>query len=338
MIRKNDYYKLGLFIIIGASMLISVIIILGAGRYSRPPTPLRPISTNRSTGWPWARRSSSVASRSARPVRNQLRTQHIQRQRDQEHALCIRECDINPELFDDISEEKFKIRVKGEVERGLRVRPTSLGLTGQLFLNIVYDDPLTSTPLTINWTPRYSYIPSAPSTLSQVEGAITTISKTLSSLKQEDLEAIISDVKSIVNTIAEFMKTEGGRTAGNKILDILEETRSILSRTDDILADPALETIIPNAAGAAESINTILTQSSDDLIAAAVVYGSGCRRWSGPTTKPGLPDWSARAWRAGCGGSCSTSPGRWCCSTAPRTWTCGPVPFATPPMPWVWKR
>ena len=65
------------------------------------------------------------------------------------------------------------------------------------------------------------------------------------------------------------MKTEEGRTAGNKILDILEETRSILSRTDDILADPALETIIPNAAGAVESINTILTQSSDDLIAAA---------------------------------------------------------------------
>jgi paraquat-inducible protein B len=269
MIRKKDYYKLGVFIIIGTAMLIAVIIILGAGRYFETTYTMETYFDESVNGL-------AVGS----PVK--LRGVKIGRVADISFVPNIYkdinaagsryvyvECDINPDLYDDIPEAEFRKQVQQEVKRGLRIRPTSLGLTGQLFLNIVYDDPDTSTPLPINWEPKHSYIPSAPSTLSQVEGAITTISKTLSSLKQDDLEAIIGDVKSIVNTIAEFMKTEGGRAAGNKILAILEETHSILNRTDELLADPAMDKIIPNAAGAAESLNTILTRSADDIIAAA---------------------------------------------------------------------
>ncbi|BDQ35331.1 MlaD family protein [Pseudodesulfovibrio portus] len=269
MIRKNDYYKLGVFIIIGTGMLIAVIIILGAGRYFETTYTMETYfdeSVNGlAVGSPVKLRGVKIGR-----VADISFVPNIYKDIDASGSRYVYvECDINPDLYDDIPEVEFRKQVQQEVKRGLRIRPTSLGLTGQLFLNIVYDDPDTSTPLPINWEPKHSYIPSAPSTLSQVEGAITTISKTLSSLKQDDLEAIIGDVKSIVNTIAEFMKTEGGRAAGNKILAILEETHSILSRTDELLADPAMDKIIPNAAGAAESLNTILTRSADDIIAAA---------------------------------------------------------------------
>ena len=102
-----------------------------------------------------------------------------------------------------------------------------------------------------------------------MEAAITTFSKTLNSLKKEDLQSIIDDVKSIVHTIDKFMKTEGGKEAGKKILGILEETRLVLHRTNQILADPATERLIPETAGAIAGVNKIVTNSADDIIAAA---------------------------------------------------------------------
>lgn len=269
MIRKNDYFRLGVFIIVGTSMLIAVIIILGAGRYFETTYTIETYfdeSVNGlAVGSPVKLRGVSIG----RVAKINFVPNVYSGQKIQNIRYVYVECDINPDLFEDVSEDKFLAQTKEDVKRGLRIRPTSLGLTGQLFLNIVYEDPESSPVLPITWTPKYSYIPSAPSTLSRVEGAITSISKTIGSLKQEDIEAIIGDVKSIVNTIAEFMQTEGGKEAGNRILAILQETQSILSRTDDLLADPATEKIIPNMAGAAEALNAVITESADDLIGAA---------------------------------------------------------------------
>lgn len=269
MIRKNDYFRLGIFIIVGASLLIAVIIILGAGRYFQTTytmeTYFNESVNGLAVGSPVKLRGVQIGR-----VAEINFVSNLYEDADNSGSRYVYvECDINPELFQEIPEDRFAARVKHEVERGMRVKPTSLGLTGQIFLNIVYEDPKGTPPLKISWAPQFAYIPSSASTLSRVEDAIANISKTIGSLKQEDIEAIIADVKSIVHTISEFMRTEGGKEAGNKILAILENTRSILHRTDELLADPHMDTIIPNVAEATESLNRVLTESADDIIAAA---------------------------------------------------------------------
>ncbi|QJB58139.1 MlaD family protein [Pseudodesulfovibrio sp. zrk46] len=269
MIRKYDYFKLGSFIILGSCMLVAVIIILGAGRYFETsytvesyfdesvnglevgsPVKLRGVKVGRVANIDFVANKYENANRS-------------------EVRYVIVECDIDPSLFRDMDHDAFKKAINNEINRGLRVMPTSLGLTGQLFLNFVYVDPASNPPLPIEWQPSEAYIPSVPSTLSRIEGAITTISKTLSGIKQEDIVSIIGDVKSIVNTIDDFMKTEGGREAGNRMLGILQETQTLLARTNELLAASEAENLIPNAAGAIAGINKIVNQSSDDVIAAA---------------------------------------------------------------------
>ncbi|NDV17913.1 MCE family protein [Pseudodesulfovibrio sp. JC047] len=269
MTRKREYFKLGLFIIIGISMLVAMVIILGAGRYFQTTYAMETYfdeSINGlAVGSPVKLRGVNIGRvASINFVSNKYEDANL----DDVRYVYV-ECEINPDLFDSISEEKFIELLRKDVKRGLRIRPTSLGLTGQLFLNIIYDDPKSNPPLPIQWTPQHAYIPSAPSTLSRVEGAIATISKTLSSLKKEDLESIIKDVKSIVDSIDKFMKTDSGREAGKKMLGILESTRSILDRTNTLMADPALDTILPNVAGTVEGANRILAESADDIIAAA---------------------------------------------------------------------
>lgn len=269
MIRKHDYFKLGVFIIVGTSLLIAVIIILGAGRYFEKTYKLETYFNESINGLAVG---SPVKLRGV-DIGRVTEINFVFNAYNDEQANDIRyvyvECDINPELFKDMPEKEFIRTLERDVKRGLRVRPTSLGLTGQLFLNIVYDDPNNSPPLAIKWTPKHVYVPSTASTMSRVEDAIAKISKTIGSLKQEDIESIIADVKSIVNTIDEFMNTDGGKEAGNRMLSILDKTHSILKRMDDLLADPAMGAIAPNAAGAAAAINRITTESADDIIAAA---------------------------------------------------------------------
>ncbi|WP_338670051.1 MlaD family protein [Pseudodesulfovibrio methanolicus] len=269
MVRKKDYFKLGLYIILGTGMLLAVVIILGAGRFFQTTYPLETYfdeSVNGlSVGSPVKLRGVQVG-RVAEI--NFVSNIYPQANADEARYVYVR-CEINPDLFENLTAKDFVTYVARDAERGMRIRPTSLGLTGQLFLNTVYQDPKSNPPLPIDWTPENAYIPSVPSTLSRVEEAVTTISKTLSSLKQEDLESIIKDVKSIVGTIDHFMKTEGGKEAGNRVLDILQSTKGILARTDKLLADPAAETIIPQTASILANVDRITAKSADNIIAAA---------------------------------------------------------------------
>lgn len=267
MIRKQDYFKLGSFIILGTCMLVAVVIILGAGRYFKTTYMMESYfdeSVNGlEIGSPVKLRGVQIGR--VADINFVANKYHRANQGDSRYVLV--DCEIEPSLFQDMDEEEFNEAIKKEVGLGLRVRPTSLGLTGQLFLNLVYADKKDNPPLHITWQPSQAYIPSMPSTLNRLEGAVTTISKTLSGIKQQDIVAIIGDVKSIVSTIDDFMKTEGGKEAGQRIIGILQNTESILARVDTILADPAMERLIPETTGTIASVNHIMNESSDDIIA-----------------------------------------------------------------------
>jgi paraquat-inducible protein B len=267
MVRKQDYLKLGTFIIVGTFLLVAVIVILGAGEYFKTTYTIESYfddSVNGlEVGSPVKLRGVSIGRVATIDfVLNMYpdATQH-------ERRYVYIECEIKPDIFGDIDEDRFKEMVKQEVKNGLRVRPTSLGLTGQLFINLTYNAGDTSELLPVDWTPAHCYIPSIPSTMSRIEAAMTTISQTLSGISQEDIKSIISDVKSIVGAIDDFMKTEGGKEAGRKVLSILEETRGILARTNKLLADPATEMIIPQTAQTIAGVNRIIAASEADVVA-----------------------------------------------------------------------
>ncbi len=269
MTQKRDYIKLGSFIIIGSCLLLAVIIILGAGRYLETSYSVESYFDESVNG---LEIGSPVKLRGVKIGRvssiDFITNKYSEADRLKYRYVVVR-CDIDPALFKNMNYNKFKEMIHDGIARGLRVRPTTLGLTGQLFLNLVYVDPASNPPLPIGWQPKEAYIPSVPSTLSHIEGAITSISKTISSIKKEDITTIITDVKSIVKKIASFTKSKGGQEAGNRILGILKETETVLARVGDLLAVAETEHLIPEITGAIAGINKIVNASSDDVIVAA---------------------------------------------------------------------
>ncbi|CCH50567.1 MlaD family protein [Pseudodesulfovibrio piezophilus] len=268
MIRKQDSFKLGAFIIVGTCLLVAIVIVLGAGRYFETSYSVESYFNESVNGLEIGSPVKLRGVRIGRVSDIDFVTNIYPQASEHDIRYVMVRCDINPDLFRDMSFEEFKKSIRKEEKQGLRVRPTSLGLTGQLFLNFVYVDPLSNPPLQVYWQPKEAYIPAIPSTLSRIEGAVTTISKTLKGIRQEDITSIISDVKSIVNTLDRFMRTKDGKKAGDRMLTILDQTRTLLSRTNELLASPDADHIIPHAASAMAGVDRIINESSDDLIAA----------------------------------------------------------------------
>lgn len=269
MLRKYDYFRLGTFIVMGTFMIVALVIILGAGRYFRTTFKVESYFNESVNG---LEVGSPVKLRGVKIgrvadinfVANKYENASLHEARQ---VLVV--CDIYPDLFRDMSHEDFIRAIALESDRGLRMRPTSLGLTGQIFLNLEYVDPESNPPMDIQWTPSEAYIPSAPSTLNLLESAVTSISSTLSAIGKDDIESIIKDFRSIMDTMDHLIHTEGGEEAAKRILNILGEVQTMLVRVNQVLADPELERIIPEASKAMITLNTIMEDSSADIIQAA---------------------------------------------------------------------
>jgi paraquat-inducible protein B len=49
--------------------------------------------------------------------------------------------------------------IRGEVEKGLRVRQVPQGVTGLSYLELDYADPTSNPPLAFEWNPEHVYVP-----------------------------------------------------------------------------------------------------------------------------------------------------------------------------------
>ncbi|MDX2226120.1 MAG: MlaD family protein [Verrucomicrobiae bacterium] len=77
--------------------------------------------------------------------------------------------------------------VQKEIDKGLRARVTSQGITGTSYLSLDYLNPKDHAPMPITWKPHHFYIPSAKSQLSQM---ISSLEKSLRKIENLPLDKI----------------------------------------------------------------------------------------------------------------------------------------------------
>ncbi len=94
---------------------------------------------------------------------------------------------ISPEMF----RKDFDEALATVVNNGLRAIVQLQGITGTSILALETLDPKKYPPLQVPWTPKYPYIPSAPSQIGQI---LASIDKTLSHLEKFDVEKLVNSL------------------------------------------------------------------------------------------------------------------------------------------------
>jgi len=117
------------------------------------------------------------------------------------------------------------------VQLGLRVRLASQGLTGLSYLELDFADPKRYPELVVPWQPRYAYIPSMPSTLTQVQDAAQAV---LSKLDQVDLDRLASELTGLVTELRGELADDGD------LHNTLASAATLLRTTNDIVRESDL--------------------------------------------------------------------------------------------------
>jgi ABC-type transporter Mla subunit MlaD len=99
--------------------------------------------------------------------------------------------------------------VNDAVRSGLRARLTSQGITGLSYIELDFVSPILYPPLQLPWQPKATYIPSVPSTFTQVRDAAQEF---LGRLNKIDIEALSRSVLGLVDDMRQELKAGDAHT------------------------------------------------------------------------------------------------------------------------------
>jgi phospholipid/cholesterol/gamma-HCH transport system substrate-binding protein len=154
------------------------------------------------------------------------------------------------------------------VSKGLRAQTELAGITGQQYLALDFMDPKKYPPLQFQWTPKYMYLPSAPSSAGEI---VAKAQSFLASLNEADIRQLGQNLNTLVTDVdrklgelpvAElsgraqdvFANADATLERLNRILaaapigHTLRNLDSVSNRLDALFADPALTQTLHNVA------------------------------------------------------------------------------------------
>ena len=155
------------------------------------------------------------------------------------------------------------------VATGLRARVASQGITGISYIELDFVPPDQYPPLKLPWTPKAEYIPSMPSTLTQVQDAAQQFLAKLNSVDfttlAESLTGVLGDLHGELKEGGDIRQAVGN--ASGLLLELREQVRQAdlpkltddLRRTSTSIRDTVqgkeVRTLLTNAANAADKLS-----------------------------------------------------------------------------------
>ncbi|MBN2315630.1 MAG: MCE family protein [Sedimentisphaerales bacterium] len=221
---KPNYFKIGLFVIAGSVLILTAVVVLGAGLFQQDKSYFETYFDESISGLSVG---SPVEFRGVR-IGDVEKISFIGDEYDvlgtssgsskYEHYVMVL-CSIPRENLPGVSYEQRVGYLENMVSRGLRIRLTSNILTGQAYLQADFLDPKRFQTLDIGWQPEHLYIPSAPSELMTLKDSVD---KVLYRLQEIDIDKLVAAVESVLASLDTAI-------ANAKVGDISQEARELLA-------------------------------------------------------------------------------------------------------------
>lgn len=134
----------------------------------------------------------------------------------------------------DLHKEDVERLIQTQIERGLRIRMASQGLTGSAYLELDYLDPERNPPLKITWAPKYYYVPSTPSTITQFT---ESVDKILKNLEKINIQGITVSLEKSLTMITQMIQDANIKDTREMVSQLIEEARETNKRIGPFLSD-----------------------------------------------------------------------------------------------------
>lgn len=249
MSAKANYFKLGLFIIIAVVLGVIGVLVLGAGKLFEKRIILETYLNESVQG---VDIGSKVKFRGV-PVGNIRRIDFTRNRYEQEKPPLQRrsyvriEMEMSADALGSKTETIVNEDLPREIQNGLRVRLTALGVTGTSYLEVDYLDPQKNPPLPIDWKPDYPYIPSAPGALGRI---VSSAEDVFAQLEKINFERIANNVELLVVSLDNKVSELPLGMLGTNATALLTEIRTSNERIQKLLDRPEIDSMLKDGSGA----------------------------------------------------------------------------------------
>jgi phospholipid/cholesterol/gamma-HCH transport system substrate-binding protein len=249
--EKAAYFKIGLFIIAGTIIAAVGVIALGAGAIFQTKTWIETYIDESVQGLDVG---SPVKFRGV-PVGKVEQISLTSVEYSTRRRYVMVRIGLTGRMFQYPLADGGSLSFTTEVEKGLRVRLASQGLTGAAYIETDYLDPARNPPLAIDWQPRYPYV---PSTLSRITQLSEAVEKILRSIQDVDLGKLVDGIEKSLGAITKVAEGANLDKMGASANAFLNEVRETNRQLKDMLASGDLKAALRDGAAAAKSAREII--------------------------------------------------------------------------------
>lgn len=285
MSERANYFKIGLFVIGAATLIVAGIIILGAAALFQDEIVVETYFQDSVQGLDIG---SPVKFRGVQIGQVKTMTT-VRKEYDTRHRYVLVRMALLPETFMADREKASAEIIEREVAQGLRVRLGFQGVTGAAYIEADYLDPQRYLPLALDWQPEHPYIPAAPSLITRIGDAVDGILRNLEAINIQGIAGSLS--KALEATSRTLEGIDAGELSG-QLQGLLVELRQTNRHVDQLVqgidldpvlqeasaafgqlrqtvekVDPSLQQLLTEATAAAENLRKITAEieSGDDL-------------------------------------------------------------------------
>ncbi|MCC5816613.1 MAG: MCE family protein [Leptospira sp.] len=273
MKSQSNYYKVGIFVLATLAVLVAFVIILGAGALFRQnvlmETYLDESVQGLDIGSPVKHRGVKIGSvDSISFVQNEYLVDVDPQDSSNYGRYVVVKMSI-PGILKAIPIKEIDKSIKNMIQKGLRVRLASQGITGTAYLEVDYLPPEKNPPLPINWQPKNHYIPSAPSTISRFSAGLDDF---FDKLEGTDIRSLLNNVDKLLNNLnaeVEQAKLAQLSREGTLLLAELRETnkslKQIVSSQEMQNSPKKLDQALTQMQITTKRLDTILSSNQNDF-------------------------------------------------------------------------
>jgi phospholipid/cholesterol/gamma-HCH transport system substrate-binding protein len=251
MSAQANYFKIGLFVVIALVIGVVSILALGAGSFFQKKVFIETYFVESVQG---LEVGSDLKFRGV-PIGKTTEITLVGKEYNTDRQYVLIRAALFPDMFRITCTPTSGSDLKEQVEKGLRIRLSFQGLTGAAHLEMDYMNPKRYPPLPIDWKPKYCYIPSAPSTIQRFSVAADRILKNLESL---DFNTIAKNLNTSLKDLSRTLSQTNLEKVSDQAQALLSELRETNRQVDDLLKNPKIKTLLPDAAATMAAARRIL--------------------------------------------------------------------------------
>lgn len=231
MSRRANYFKIGMFVIVAVSIGIATLLYLGGSLVLRTTIPIETYFDESvgslEVGAPIKYRGVKIGSVAEIDFVRKVYRDQMPAESPMDYVYV--RASIRPEVLAlDMSSDLEEMLAKA-IEKGLRVRLVSSGITGVTYLEADYAEPERFPPLPMAWEPDHLYVPSGESIIARLTEGVDAVVQQLSSMH---LDQLGSRLASILERIDQGLEQSDLPGAAQQVDGLVVDLRSALQQAD----------------------------------------------------------------------------------------------------------